>query len=168
MADLTGPPWRTVPSRAARAAEPAAHQARRQSATHHRLTSAALGGLSCRQAWGVAWPGDEPWHGMGGSPAGTLTPGSALIALLEELADYGLPVTGMTITRLQGTLTLPVGPVVACRDGWLCWSAGRSSRRGRPLQRLHSARDAAGAARRLARSVPPVGRNDTAAGGGGD
>jgi len=59
----------------------------------------------------------------------------------------------MTLTRLQGTLTLADGLVVAYRCGWLMWPAGRASHRGRPLQTLHSALGAAGAARRLTQPV---------------
>ena len=86
----------------------------------------------------------------GGRPV-TLTPGGALIALLGELAACGLPVTGMNLTRLQGTLTLPGGLAVSYCCGWLAWPAGRPSGRGRPLHTLHNAHDPAGAARRLAR-----------------
>ena len=85
-----------------------------------------------------------------------MTPGRALAALLAELATCGLPVTGMAITRLQGTLTLPGGPVVRYCCGWLVWPAGRSSHRGRPLCTLHSAHDPAGAARRLALPITLV------------
>jgi hypothetical protein len=90
-----------------------------------------------------------------------MAPGQALIALLTELAARGLPVTGMTITRLQGTLSLADGQVVRYCCGWLLWSAGRSSYCGRPLHTLHNAHDAAGAARRLSQSMPG-GRRDRA------
>ena len=83
----------------------------------------------------------------------TLTPGRALIALLGELDACGLPVTGMNLTRLQGTLTLPGGLAVSFCCGWLAWPAGRPSGRGRPLHTLHNAHDPAGAARRLAGCV---------------
>ena len=53
----------------------------------------------------------------------------------------------MAITRLQGTLTLPGGPVVSYCCGWLLWPTDRSSHRGRPLHTLHSAHDPADAAR---------------------
>jgi hypothetical protein len=85
-----------------------------------------------------------------------MTPGRALIALLAELAACGLPVAGMTITRLQGTLTLPGGPVVRYCCGWLVWPTDRSSHRGRPLCTLHSAHEPAGAARRLALPITLV------------
>jgi hypothetical protein len=88
----------------------------------------------------------------GGRPV-TLTPGRALIALLGELDACGLPVTGMNLTRLQGTLTLPDGLAVSYCCGWLAWPAGRPSGRGRPLHTLHNAHDPAGAARRLAGCV---------------
>ena len=87
----------------------------------------------------------------------TVAPGRALIALFNELTSYGVPVAGMTLTRLQGVLMLEDGRVVAYRCGWLIWPAGRSSRRGRPLQTLHSARGAAGAARRLTQLVAATG-----------
>jgi hypothetical protein len=90
------------------------------------------------------------------SQAATMTPGRALIALLAELAACGLPVAGMTITRLQGTLTLPGGPVVRYCCGWLVWPAGRPGHRGRPLRTLHSAHDPAGAARGLAQHATLV------------
>lgn len=86
----------------------------------------------------------------------TLSPGRALIALFKELSGHGIPVADMTLTRLQGRLTLADGLVVAYRCGWLIWSAGRASRRGRPLQTLHSALDTAGAARRLSQPLPPA------------
>jgi hypothetical protein len=79
-----------------------------------------------------------------------MTPGGALIALRAHLAGCGLEVTGITITRLYGIMPLAGGPVVRYCCGWLAWSAGRPSRRGRPLQTLHSAHDPAGAAWRLA------------------
>jgi len=87
----------------------------------------------------------------------TVAPGRALIALFKELTSYGVPVAGMTLTRLQGMLMLEDGRVVAYRCGWLIWPAGRASRRGRPLQTLHSARGAAGAARRLTQLVAATG-----------
>jgi hypothetical protein len=78
--------------------------------------------------------------------------GRALAALLAELDARGMATAtvGMTITRLQGTLTLAGGPAVAYRYGWLFWPAGRLSRGGRPLYAAHRAQDPAGAARRLA------------------
>jgi hypothetical protein len=82
-------------------------------------------------------------------PAGSVC--RALAALLAELDARGMATAGMTITRLQGTLTLAGGPAVAYRCGWLFWPAGRLSRRGRPLYSAHHAQDPAGAARRLAR-----------------
>jgi hypothetical protein len=88
-----------------------------------------------------------------GSPAAPMTPARALAALLAELATCNLPGTDMAITRLQGTLTLPGGPVVSYCCGWLVWPTDRSSHRGRPLHTLHSAHDPAGAARRLALPV---------------
>ena len=90
-----------------------------------------------------------------------LTPGRALAALRAELAACGIPVSGMTITRLQGRAVLPAGLVVGYSCGWLLWPAGRQSLRGRSLHCLHSARDPAGAARRLRR---PTGEQDALAG----
>ena len=81
----------------------------------------------------------------------TGTPGGALVALLQELTARGLPPTGMSLSRLQGTLTLPGGLAVRYACGWLGWPSGRTSQRGRPLHALHNAHDVAGAARRLAR-----------------
>jgi hypothetical protein len=62
-----------------------------------------------------------------------MPPGRALEGLRVELAAWGLATAGMTITRLQGTLTLAGGPAVEYRCGWLFWPAGRLSRGGRPL-----------------------------------
>ncbi len=87
----------------------------------------------------------------------TLTPGRALNALLDALASHGLPVTGMTLTRLQGTVMLPGGITVRYCCGWLAWPTGRPSRQGRPLHTLHTACDPAGAARRLAATSRPGG-----------
>jgi hypothetical protein len=69
----------------------------------------------------------------------------ALAALLGELDARGMATAGMTITRLQGTLTLAGGPAVGYRCGWLFWPAGRLSRDGRPLYAAHRAQDPAGA-----------------------
>ena len=87
-----------------------------------------------------------------GSYAVMMTPGRALIALRAELAGWGVAVSGMVITRLHGMMPLAGGPVVRYCCGWLAWSAGRPSHRGRALQTLHSAHDPAGAARRLMQS----------------
>ena len=84
------------------------------------------------------------------APPVTETPGGALVALLAELTARGLPPVDMSLTRLQGTLTLPGGLAVRYACGWLGWPIGRTSQRGRPLHALHDAHDAAGAARRLA------------------
>jgi len=80
--------------------------------------------------------------------------GRALAWLRSELAARGLEATGMTITRLQGTLTLADGMAVQYRDGWLFWPAGRLSSSGRPLHAIHPAGRSRGAARRLAVSRP--------------
>jgi hypothetical protein len=125
----------------------------------HRQLTAGLRHDGSRRAWGLAWPGDEPWHGLGDSPAMAPPPGGVLIGLLEELSAWGVRVRGMTITRLQGTLMLADGRAVVCRRGWLSWPAGR----GRPLHAVHGACDPAGAARRLAQSVLPAGQDDDAA-----
>lgn len=130
-------------------------------AAHRQLAAGLRHGGSCR-AWALAWPGDEPRHGIGDSPAVAPSPGGVLIGLLEELSACGVRVRGMTITRLQGTLMLPDGRVVVCRHGWLSWPAGRD----RPFYAVHGAADPAGAARRLARSVPPAGPDDETAPGG--
>ncbi|HUZ26778.1 MAG TPA: hypothetical protein VMV07_23745 [Streptosporangiaceae bacterium] len=79
-----------------------------------------------------------------------MSPGRALEGLRAELAARGLATVGMTITRLQGMLTLAEGPGVEYHCGWLFWPAGRLSISGRPLYAVHCARDPAGAARRLA------------------
>jgi hypothetical protein len=84
-----------------------------------------------------------------------MPPGRALEGLRVELAAWGLATAGMTITRLQGTLTLAGGPAVEYRCGWLFWPAGRLSRGGRPLYAAHRAQDPAGAARRLAPPSAP-------------
>ena len=99
-----------------------------------------------------------------GAPAGAqerpvtrpepMPPGQALERLHAELAARGQATAGMTITRLQGILTLADGPGVGYRCGWLFWPAGRLSRGGRSLYAVHSAEDPAGAARRLALPRP--------------
>ena len=90
-----------------------------------------------------------------GPTAGHCLPGDsagrALAALRAELDDRGMATASLTITRLQGTLTLAGGPAVGYRNGWLFWPAGRLSRGGRPLYAAHRAQDPGGAARRLAR-----------------
>jgi hypothetical protein len=102
-----------------------------------------------RQILMPARPDITPVQAAPGSYAVMMTPGRALIALRAELASYGVAVSGMVITRLHGMMPLAGGPVVRYCCGWLTWSAGRPSHRGRVLQSLHSAHDAAGAARRL-------------------
>lgn len=89
-----------------------------------------------------------------GRQVSAAAPGPALRALFDEFAACGLPLRGMTVTRLQSSLVLADGRTVWCCSRWLVWLTGRSSCQGRPLYTLHSARDAAGAARRLARSRP--------------
>ena len=84
-----------------------------------------------------------------------MSPGRALEGLRVELAARGLATVGMTVTRLQGMLTLAEGPGVGYCCGWLFWPAGRLSRGGRPLYAVHRARDPAGAARRLAPARAP-------------
>lgn len=84
-----------------------------------------------------------------------LAPAPALAALRNELAASGLAVTGMRLTRLGGTITLPGGFAITCRRGWLWWRSGRQSSRGRPLHAHHPAGDPAGAARRLATFLAP-------------
>jgi hypothetical protein len=125
-----------------------------------RQAQAALPHTAARRTWTPMRPDLLTPVGKPGSRAAAMTPARALAALLAELATCGLPVTGMAITRLQGTLTLPGGPAVCYYCGWLLWPTDRSSQRGRPLYTLHSAHDPAGAARRLALPVtlviPPV------------
>ena len=58
-----------------------------------------------------------------GELAAALTPGRALAALRAELAACGIPVSGMTVTRLQGRALLPAGLVVGYSCGWLLWPA---------------------------------------------
>jgi hypothetical protein len=112
-----------------------------------------------RRPWTPARPDILPLRS--GELAAALAPGRALAALRAELAACGIPVSGMTITRLHGTAFLPAGLVVRYCCGWLLWPTGRQSLRGRSLHCLHSARDPAGAARRLWR---PAGEQDAPAG----
>ena len=86
-----------------------------------------------------------------------MPPGRALEGLRVELAAWGLATVGMTVTRLQGMLTLAEGPGVGYCCGWLFWPAGRLSIGGRPLYAVHRAGDPAGAARRLALPRAPGG-----------
>ncbi len=116
-------------------------------AEHHPALTSETGGLP---APGLARPDRLPRPEQPGGRPVPPAPGRALIALLGELAARGLPVTGMCLTRLQGTLTLPGGLAVSYCCGWLAWPSGRPSGRGRPLHTLHNAHDPAGAARRLA------------------
>jgi hypothetical protein len=95
--------------------------------------------------------------GLGRGDGDAATPGRALMALRAELAGIGVTVTGMTVTRLSGTLTVPGGLVVRYCCGWLMWSAGRPSRRRRPLQAIHSAHDPSGAALKLASAASHAG-----------
>lgn len=85
----------------------------------------------------------QPWPEL-------MPPGQALQGLRAELASRGVATAGMTVTRLQGMLTLAEGPGVGYRCGWLFWPAGRLSAGGRPLYAVHRAGDPSGAARRLA------------------
>jgi anti-sigma regulatory factor (Ser/Thr protein kinase) len=98
----------------------------------------------------------------------TETPGGALVALREELTARGLPPVDMSLTRLQGILTLPGGLAVRYACGWLGWPIGRTSQRGRPLHALHDAHDAAGAARRLARTPAAQSVQPPSASGGAE
>jgi len=79
-----------------------------------------------------------------------MPPGRALEGLRVELAARGMAAVGMTVTRLQGMLTLAEGPAVGYCCGWLFWPAGRLSIGGCPLYTVHRTGDPAGAARRLA------------------
>ena len=81
-------------------------------------TTAARWGLMHTERQ-VAWPELMP-------------PGRALAALRAELDARGLATASMTITRLQGILTLAGGPAIGYRYGWLFWPAGRLSRGGPP------------------------------------
>ena len=127
-----------------------------------RVGVAGLSGAPPPGTAGSAWPapgrparaevlrGQEPpvtWPEV-------MPPGRALEGLRTELAARGRATAGMTITRLQGILTLAGGPGVGYSCGWLFWPAGRLSRGGRPLYAVHRAGDPAGAARRLALPWP--------------
>jgi hypothetical protein len=128
-------------------------------------------------AGGTRWPGgpgdpgDLSWHGqpvapgVPGLPTAEMgTPGQVLAELRAALAARGVSIDGMTISRLHGVLTPASGPPVRYACGWLAWSAGRLSHRGRPLYAVHSADDPAGAARRLVGSSPFPARPDAGPG----
>lgn len=83
------------------------------------------------------------------SPGAAGTPAGVLRALLEELSTCGVPLAGVTLTRLQVTLVFANGRVAWCCGAWLAWPTGRAGSRGRPLYTLHSIHDAARAAARL-------------------
>ncbi|HUY47285.1 MAG TPA: hypothetical protein VMV92_16400 [Streptosporangiaceae bacterium] len=83
------------------------------------------------------------------SAAGTTAPVLALAALRTELAARRMTVSGLAVTRLQGTMTLASGPAVRYRSGWLIWPAGPADGPGSPPLAIHRADDPAGAARRL-------------------
>jgi hypothetical protein len=77
-----------------------------------------------------------------------MTPGLALYGLLSALAEHGITVRGMTVTRLGGTLFPDRGCPIGYRAGFFWWRAGLSAT-GRPLYAIHPATDTCGAARRL-------------------
>jgi hypothetical protein len=136
------------------------HAARRREATAA-MTGAPEGSAEPSASLaGAGFPVRLPCQAQQSAPARAaawpeLRPaGRALAWLRSELAVRGLAATGMTITRLQGTLTLADGLTVQYRDGWLFWPAGRLSSSGRPLHAIHPAGRSSGAARRLAVSRP--------------
>ncbi|HUY50825.1 MAG TPA: ATP-binding protein [Streptosporangiaceae bacterium] len=96
------------------------------------VTSLAVGRMLRHARLEISRPpvpaGPAPGHCLPADGAGR-----ALAALRAELDARGMATAGMTITRLQGTLTLAGGPAVGYRCGWLFWPAGRLSRGGRPL-----------------------------------
>jgi hypothetical protein len=55
----------------------------------HRQLTAGLRHDGSRRAWALAWPGGEPWHGVGDGPAVAPPPGGVLIAVLQELSACG-------------------------------------------------------------------------------
>jgi hypothetical protein len=113
------------------------------------VTSLAVGRMLRQARLEISRPpvpaGPAPGHCLPAHSAGR-----ALAALRAEMDARGMATAGMTITRLQGTMTLAGGPAVSYRCGWLFWPACRPSLDGRPLYAAHRAQDPADAARRLA------------------
>lgn len=96
----------------------------------------------------------NPAWGTAARSPGRPSSAQALAALRTELAASGVTVTGMTLTRLNGTLTLPGDFSVTYLSGWLWWQPGRLSSRGRPLHAIHPAGDPVGATRRIVALLP--------------
>jgi predicted transcriptional regulator len=86
---------------------------------------------------GAGWPGSMP-------------PAQVLDGLRTELAAQGVTTGGMVATRLQATLSLPDGPAITCRAGWLSWPEQSPARGSPPAWAVHWAGDLAGATGRLA------------------
>jgi hypothetical protein len=81
-----------------------------------------------------------------------MIPGYALTGLRAALAAHGITTTGMTLTRLSGTLYPAHGPNIGYHHGLYWWPA-RRPHRARPLYAIHDARDPPGAARRIAQQA---------------
>jgi hypothetical protein len=85
-----------------------------------------------------------------------MTPGLALNNLRQALAAHDVTTTGMTITRLAGTLYPERGSAISYHCG-LYWWPTRRRHGSRPICAIHDARDPAGAARRITRASRPDG-----------
>jgi len=69
-----------------------------------------------------------------------MIPGYALAGLRDALAAHGITTTGMTLTRLSGTLYPAHGPAIGYHHGLYWWPA-RHPHRARPLYAIHDASD---------------------------
>jgi hypothetical protein len=80
-----------------------------------------------------------------------MSPGHALTSLRDALAAHDITTTGMTLTRLSGTLYPAQGPDICYHHGLYWWPA-RRPHRARALYAIHDASDPVGAARRITAS----------------
>jgi hypothetical protein len=78
------------------------------------------------------------------------TTSQALTGLRDALATPGVATTGMTLARHTGKLHPAHGPAIGYHGGRYWWPV-RRLHASRPIYATHDARDAAGAARRIAR-----------------
>jgi hypothetical protein len=78
-----------------------------------------------------------------------MSPSQALARLRDALAAHDITTTGMTLTRLSGTLYPGHGPNIGYYHGLYWWPVCRPHR-NEPLYAIHNASNPPGAARRIA------------------